>query len=104
MPPESASRDTQSTFYLDTKNSKVKPGEIITRTQLSGMQLRIIEKTPPPMRVVIPGKVFRVDDVDASHGFEFWQLEGMLIDKSIRLTDLLGTMEYVLKKLFGEQQ
>lgn len=104
MPPNAPSRDTQSTFYLDTKGSKVKPGEIITRTQLSGMQVRVMEKTKPPIRVVIPGKVYRVDDVDASHGFEFWQLEGILIDKNVRMTDLLGTMEYVLKRLYGEEQ
>lgn len=103
MPPNAPSRDTQSTFYLDTRGSKKNPGEIITRTQLSGMQVRIMEKTPPPMRVVIPGKVFRVDDVDASHGFEFWQLEGMLIDKNIHFTDLLGTIEYVLRKLYGNE-
>ncbi len=102
MPADSPSRDTQATFYLDTKDSKKKLGESITRTQLSGMQVRIMEKTKPPTRVVIPGKVYRVDDVDASHGFEFWQLEGMLIDKNVRLTDLLGTMEYVLKALFGQ--
>lgn len=93
MPPDSPSRDAQATFYL---------GEKITRTQLSGMQVRIMEKTKPPLRVVIPGKVFRVDDVDASHGFEFWQLEGILIDKNIHLTDLLGTMDYVLRKLYGQ--
>ncbi|MEK7566001.1 MAG: phenylalanine--tRNA ligase subunit alpha [Patescibacteria group bacterium] len=94
MPPDAPSRDTQATFYV---------GEKILRTQLSGMQVRIMEKTPPPMRVVIPGKVYRVDDVDASHSFEFWQLEGLLIDKNIKMTDLLGTMEYVLKKLYGEK-
>ena len=104
MPPEAPSRDTQATFHLDPNGTDLSPGEIITRTQLSGMQVRIMEKTKPPMRVVIPGKVFRVDDVDASHGFEFWQLEGILIDKGVRLTDLLGTMEYVLKRLYGENQ
>lgn len=97
MPPDAPSRDTQATFHLDEK------GEKILRTQLSGMQVRIMEKTPPPLRVIIPGKVFRVDDVDASHGFEFWQLEGLLVDKNIKMTDLLGTMEYVLKKLYGEK-
>lgn len=97
MPPEAPSRDTQATFHL-TQN-----GETILRTQLSGMQVRIMEKIKPPMRVVIPGKVYRVDDVDASHGFEFWQLEGLLVDKNIKMTDLLGTMEFVLKKLFGDE-
>jgi phenylalanyl-tRNA synthetase alpha chain len=92
MPPDAPSRDTQATFWLENK---------ILRTQLSGMQVRIMEKSKPPMRVVIPGKVYRVDDVDASHSFEFWQLEGLLVDKHIKMTDLLGTMEYVLKNLYG---
>lgn len=94
MPPDAPSRDTQATFWL---------GEKILRTQLSGMQVRIMEKTKPPLRCVIPGKVFRVDDVDASHGFEFWQLEGLLVDKNIHMTDLLGTMEYVLRHLYGNK-
>lgn len=94
MPQNAPSRDTMATFYL---------GEKMLRPQLSGMQVRIMEKTKPPLRVVIPGKVYRVDDVDASHGFEFWQLEGLLVDKNIKMTDLLGTMEYVLKKLYGDE-
>jgi phenylalanyl-tRNA synthetase alpha chain len=94
MPQDAPSRDTMATFHL---------GEKVLRPQLSGMQIRIMEKTKPPLRVVIPGKVYRVDDVDASHGFEFWQLEGLLVDKNIRMTDLLGTMEYVLKRLYGEK-
>src|SRR3989344_4678952 len=94
MPPAAPSGDTQATFWLNDK---------ILRTQLSGMQVRIMEKTKPPLRCIIPGKVYRVDDVDASHGFEFWQLEGLLVDKNIKMTDLLGTMEYVLKKLYGDK-
>lgn len=93
MPTDAPSRDTMATFYL---------GEKMLRPQLSGMQVRIMETTKPPLRVVIPGKVFRVDNVDASHGFEFWQLEGLFVDKNVKMTDLLGTMEYVLKKLYGE--
>jgi phenylalanyl-tRNA synthetase alpha chain len=62
-----------------------------------------MEKTRPPIRVIAPGKVYRVDDVDASHGFEFWQLEGFMIDENVKMTDLLGTIDYVLKKLMGEK-
>ncbi len=95
MPPDAPSRDTQATFRLN--------GEKLLKTQTSAMQVRIMEKTKPPLRVVVPGKCFRVDDVDASHGFEFWQIEGMCIDKGIKMTDLLGTMEYILKQLYGEK-
>ena len=62
-----------------------------------------MEKTKPPVRVIVPGKNFRYEQVDASHGFEFWQVEGFLVDKNVRLTDLFGTITYVLKKLMGEQ-
>lgn len=103
MPPNAPSRDTQATLYLDTRNSKAEPGEILLRTQTSNMQVRVMEKIQPPVRVIVPGKVFRVDDVDASHGFEFWQLEGFCIDKNIRLTDLFGTIDYVLKKVYGKK-
>lgn len=103
MPKDAPSRDNQATFYLDARNSKATPGEILLQTQTSSMQVRILEKTPPPLRAIVPGKCFRVDDPDASHGFEFWQVEGLLIDKNIRMTDLLGTMEYVLKKIYGQE-
>lgn len=102
-PPDSPARDMQATFYLDTRGSKSAPGEIIARTQLSGLQVRIMEKTKPPIRVTFPGKMFRVDPPDASHGFEFWQVEGLLVDKGITMSDLLGTMEYILRRLYGSE-
>lgn len=102
IPKDHPARDTQQTLYLDTKNSKVTPGEIILRTQTSSMQGRVMEKIKPPVRVIVPGKNFRYEQVDASHGFEFWQVEGFLVDKNVRLTDLFGTIDYVLRKLMGE--
>src|SRR3989338_5451190 len=102
MPPNAPSRDTQATLYLDTRNSKVKPGEILLRTQTSNMQVRIMEKTKPPVRVIVPGKTYRVDDVNASHSFEFWQVEGFMVDTSVSLKDLFGTLDYVLRKIMGE--
>src|SRR5260221_533086 len=102
IPKDHPSRDTQMTFYLDTKESKVTPGEIILRTQTSAMQGRVMQKVKPPVRVVVPGKNFRYEQVDASHGFEFWQVEGFCVDTHIRLTDLFGTIDYVLRKLMGQ--
>lgn len=102
MPPGAPSRDTQATLYLDTRDSKAEPGQILLRTQTSNMQVKVMEKLKPPVRIIAPGKVYRVDDVDASHGFEFWQLEGFAVDKNIKLTDLLGTIDYVLKCLMGK--
>ncbi len=103
MPADAPSRDTQATFYLDTRGSKALPGEMILQTQVTSMQVKILEKTKPPIRVVMPGKVYRVENVDPSHGFEFWQIDGFLIDKNIHMTDLLGTMEFVLRKLYGNE-
>lgn len=102
IPKEHPARDTQQTLYLDTRRSKITPGEIILRTQTSAMQGRVMEKIQPPVRVIVPGKNFRYEQVDASHGFEFWQVEGFLVDTNVRLTDLFGTIDYVLRKLMGE--
>lgn len=102
IPKDHPARDTQQTLYLDTRNSRVTPGEVILRTQTSSMQGRVMEKTKPPLRVIVPGKNFRYEQVDASHGFEFWQVEGFMVDKNVRLTDLFGTIDYVLRKLMGE--
>lgn len=94
-------RDTQQTLYLDTRGSQVSPGEIILRTHGSNMQGRIMKNIEPPVRAIYPGKVFRYEQVDASHGFEFWQLEGLAVDKHLTMTDLFGTMTYVVKEFFG---
>ncbi|MCL5438812.1 MAG: phenylalanine--tRNA ligase subunit alpha [Patescibacteria group bacterium] len=101
IPKDHPSRDTQQTLYLDTRNSKVEPGEVILRTQTSNMQGRIMQKIKPPFRVIVPGKVYRYEQVDASHGFEFWQLEGFTIDKNITMSDLFGTLDYFIKKFYG---
>lgn len=103
IPKDHPARDTQQTLYLDTKGTKVAPGEIILRTQTSAMQGRVMEKTKPPIRIIAPGKNFRYEQVDVSHGFEFWQVEGFFVDKNVKLTDLFGTIDYVLKKLLGEK-
>lgn len=103
IPKDHPSRDTQMTFYLDTKDVETTtPGEIILRTQMSGMQARVMEKMTPPVRVIVPGKVYRYEQVDASHGFEFWQLEGFFVDRHVTLTDLFGTLDYSLRKLMGK--
>jgi phenylalanyl-tRNA synthetase alpha chain len=101
IPKDHPARDTQQTLYLDTRNSKINPGEIILRTQTSTMQGRVMKKIKPPVRVIAPGKNYRYEQVDASHGFEFWQVEGFMVDTNIRLTDLFGTIEYFLKKIMG---
>ena len=102
IPKDHPARDVQQTLYLDTRDSKVNPGETILRTQTSNMQIRVMEKTKPPLRVIVPGKVFRYEQTDASHGFEFWQFEGLAVDENITFTDLLGTLDYFVKQFFGQ--
>lgn len=102
IPKHHPARDQQQTLWLDTKGTKYEPGEVILRTHTSAMQGHVMEATKPPFRVVVPGKCFRYEAVDASHGFEFWQVEGFMVDKSVTLTDLFGTIEYVLKRIFGK--
>ena len=101
IPKDHPARDAQQTLYIDTRDSKTNPGEIILRTHGSNMQGRIMKKIDHPVRAIYPGKVFRYEQVDASHGFEFWQLEGLAVDKNLTMTNLLGTMSYALKEFFG---
>ena len=103
IPKDHPARDVQQTLYLDTRNSKVAPGETILRTQTSNMQIRVMEKTKPPLRIIVPGKVFRYEQTDASHGFEFWQFEGLMVDKNVTFTDLLGVLDYFVKEFFGKE-
>lgn len=103
IPKDHPARDTQQSLYLDTRNTKATPGEILLRTQTSAMQGRVMGKIKPPIRVIVPGKNFRYEQVDASHSFEFWQIEGFLVDTNVRFTDLLGTIDYILRKLMGEK-
>ena len=103
IPKDHPAHDVQQTLYLDTRKSKVAPGETILRTQTSNMQIRVMEKSTPPLRIIVPGKVFRYEQTDASHGFEFWQFEGLMVDTNITFTDLQGILDYFVKKFFGEE-
>jgi phenylalanyl-tRNA synthetase alpha chain len=95
IPKDHPSRDTQMTFYVED-------GRIL-RTQTSAMQGRVMEMMKPPFKVLVPGRNFRYEQVDASHGFEFWQVEGFVVDENIHMTDLFGTIKYVLGELFGKE-
>lgn len=101
FPKDHPARDVQQTLVIKDLLDK-KDESLILRTQTSNMQIRIMEKIDPPFRVIVPGKVYRYEQVDASHGFEFWQVEGFAIDKDVTLTDLFGTLTYFAKKFFGQ--
>lgn len=92
IPENHPARDTQDTFYI-TKN-------ILLRSQTSPVQVRTMEKQKPPIRIISPGRVFRADEVDATHSPVFHQMEGLVVDKGITMGDLKGMLEIFAQKLF----
>ena len=95
IPANHPAKDEQDTFYI-TK-------DILLRTQTSPVQARIMETGRMPIRVIAPGRVFRSDEVDATHSPSFHQIEGLVIDKNITFADLKGTLEVFAKELFGPE-
>ncbi len=93
VPADHPARDMQDTFYL-TEN-------MLLRTQTSATQIRTMEKRKPPIRMICPGRVYRSDDVDATHSPVFHQVEGLVIDKGITMCDLKGTLETMAKEIYG---
>jgi phenylalanyl-tRNA synthetase alpha chain len=92
-------RDDMDTFYLDLP--KGAPSPLLLRTHTSPMQIRTMEKQKPPVRVIVPGKVYRRDNPDATHSFIFHQVEGLAVDADITFCDFTGTIEYFVKQFFG---
>ena len=97
IPEDHPARDMQDTFWVD-------PGKILLRTQTSPMQIRTMKQMQPPVRVVVPGKVYRNEAVDASHEAMFHQIEGLLIDEHCTMADLKGCLERFAQALFGEKR
>lgn len=95
IPKDHPARDTQDTFYIDEN--------IVLRTQTSPVQIRVMENTEPPIRIIAPGRVYRSDAVDATHSPLFHQVEGLVVDKGINMADLKGTLEAFAKRLYGEE-
>ena len=94
IPKGHPARDEQDTFYINDS--------ILLRSQTSPVQARVMEKQKPPIRMIAPGRVFRSDEVDATHSPSFHQIEGLVIDKHITFADLKGTLAEFAKELFGE--
>ena len=93
IPANHPAKDEQDTFYI--------PDEILLRTQTSPVQARIMEQGKLPIRMIAPGRVFRSDEVDATHSPSFHQIEGLVIDRNITFSDLKGTLDLFAKELFG---
>jgi phenylalanyl-tRNA synthetase alpha chain len=94
IPPNHPARDTQDTFYINEN--------VLLRTQTSPVQIRVMEKQKPPIRIIAPGRVYRCDAVDATHSPLFNQIEGLVVDKGITMADLKGTLELFVKGLYGD--
>ena len=97
LPKGHPARDAQDTFY-------VKGDELLLRSHTSPVQARVMtsKEGKEPVRIICPGKAYRRDDDDATHSHEFTQIEGLIVDKDIKLSDLKGTVTVICKKLFGE--
>jgi phenylalanyl-tRNA synthetase alpha chain len=93
-------RDDMDTFYLELP--KGAPGPLLLRTHTSPVQIRTMEKRQPPVRVIVPGKVYRRDNPDATHSFMFHQIEGLAVDLDITFCEFTGTIDYFVKQFFGE--
>ena len=96
IPKNHPARDEQDTFYIDGL------GDFVLRTQTSPVQIRVMENKEMPIKIVAPGRVYRSDEVDATHSPVFHQLEGLVIDKNITMGDLKGALTVFAKELLGE--
>jgi phenylalanyl-tRNA synthetase alpha chain len=121
-PADHPARDSQDTFYLAGKVGQASrlPGErasasippaletragetpaLLLRTHTSSVQIRVMEKQSPPVRIIVPGRVYRRDNADATHNPTFHQIEGLYVDKNVTVCDLKGTVEFVFRELMG---
>ncbi|MBN1483357.1 MAG: phenylalanine--tRNA ligase subunit alpha [Chloroflexia bacterium] len=109
MPAHHPARAMHDTFYLDTPELRAgpsgapAPGALLLRTHTSPNQIRIMPQVGLPLRVVVPGRVYRYEQVDPSHNWMFYQVEGFVVDRGITLADLKGTITAVLRRVFGRQ-
>jgi phenylalanyl-tRNA synthetase alpha chain len=94
IPKNHPSRDVQDTFYIDDN--------VVLRTHTSPVQARVMKTQKPPIRIICPGRVYRSDEVDATHSPVFHQIEGLVVDKGVTMGDLVGTLQVFAKALFGE--
>lgn len=95
FPPHHPARDAWDTLYINDK--------LLLRTHTSPVQIRVMERKKPPIRIIIPGKVFRRETPDPTHLPMFYQVEGLVVDKGITFAHLKGTLEFFIKALFGEK-
>lgn len=93
IPKNHPARDSQDTFYFSP--------EMLLRSQTSGVQVRTMEKRKPPIKMIAPGRVYRIDEIDATHSPIFHQIEGLVVDKGINMSHLKDSLNVIAKKLYG---
>jgi phenylalanyl-tRNA synthetase alpha chain len=96
-PADHPARDMQDTFFVNH------PNKSLLRTHTSSVQIRVMEKQKPPIRIIVPGRVYRRDNADATHNPTFQQIEGLYVDRGVTVGDLKGTVEFVFRELLGEE-
>jgi len=101
IPPDHPSRDSFATFY--TREERERESPFLLRSQTSTVQIRVMQKRKPPLRIVAPGRVYRPDQVDASHSFMFHQIEGLMVDEQTTFSELKGILHLFLRRLFGPE-
>lgn len=101
-PADHPARDTQDTFYLGSCAPGNEPA-LLLRTHTSSVQIRVMQKQAPPVRIIVPGRVYRRDNADATHNPTFHQVEGLYVDRHVTVGDLKGTVEFVFKELMGPE-
>ena len=116
-PADHPARDTQDTFYLGVAQaslpassgsvpaprSDARTPALLLRTHTSSVQIRVMKSQPPPVRIIVPGRVYRRDNADATHNPTFQQIEGLYVDKGVTVGDLKGTVEFVFRELLGDE-
>jgi phenylalanyl-tRNA synthetase alpha chain len=102
-PADHPARDSQDTFYISSGDSPADSGRppLLLRTHTSSVQIRVMKQQPPPVRIIVPGRVYRRDNADATHNPTFHQVEGLYVDRNVTIGDLKGTVEFVFKELMG---
>ena len=103
IPADHPSRESFDTFFVDLPSPEPSKGRLLLRSHTSPVQIRVMERRKPPLRIVVPGKVFRPDPLDPSHSFMFHQIEGLMVDERTSFAHLKGVLEQFLRAFFGEQ-
>ncbi len=100
-PADHPARDAQDTFYVSPVPGGADGRSSLLRTHTSSVQIRVMKSQPPPVRILVPGRVYRRDNADATHNPTFHQIEGLYVDRNVTVGDLKGTVEFVFKELMG---